>query len=210
MAYNDPLTTFDAFSAWMRTVGPVDEGVVTPLIPAASDLIARFCDRDNLGAVYTYTETYYPKPRRVSSFGVNRNFSILLKHYPAVSLSSVMLNGRAVTILSQTDLQTNTVGCYLKDDPEPRVLEFFGVLVLEPAILTVEYIAGYAQIPDGLQQACNQLVAEMYKEPSRVGVQSVAVAGETTAYKKATSWGMTDRVKGMCQPFKNELPPWGY
>lgn len=210
MAYNDPLTTYDAFSAWMRTVGPVDETVVTPLISSASDVIARFCDRDNLGAVYAYTEQYYPRPRRVSSFGVNRNFSVILKHYPVTAVSSITLNGSAVTVLSAAALQSNPVGAYLREDTEPRVLEFFGVLVVEPAILQVVYSAGYAAVPDGLVQACNEVVGDMYRQAPRVGVQSIAVQGETTSYVKPSSWGLSERVKSMCQPYKNFIPPWGY
>jgi hypothetical protein len=209
VAYNDPLTSYEAFSAWMRSVGPVDEGTVTPLIVSASDIIARFCDRDNLGAVYQFTDTYYPKPRRVSSFGVNRNFSIILKRYPVISIASVMLNGAPVTILNPATLQSNAVGAFLKDDKEPRILEFFGVFVTEPAILQVTYSAGYASVPDGLVQACNTLTGEMYRQAPRMGLQSVAIAGETTTYSKPSSWGMTEYVKGLCQPYKDNIPPWG-
>lgn len=208
MAYNDPLTTFDSFSAWMRSTGAVDESTVTPLIVSASDLIARFCDRDNLAAVYSYTETYYPKPRRVSSFGVNRNFSVLLRHYPVVAVQAIVLNGASVKVLSISDLQSSPVGAYLKDDKEARVLDFFGVLVVEPAILQVTYTAGYTEVPDGLVQACNTLVGEMYKQPGRIGMQSVAMGGETTSFNKASSWGMSDLIKGMCMPYKDNIPPW--
>ena len=209
MAYNDPLTTFDAVSGWMKSVGPVDEPTVLPLIPSASELIARFCDRDNLGGVYSYTEVRTVNPRRITSFGVNRNFRLILKRYPVVSITSVAINGAPINVLSASDLGASPVGVYLDtNDAEPRMLDFYGLAVFPPALVQVVYTAGYSVVPDALQQACNTLVADMLRQPGRVGVKSLSMGGETTSYDQGSSWGMSNRVKAMCQPFKNLVPAW--
>jgi hypothetical protein len=205
----DNLSNVASLKAWLKPTGSNDDAEFGALIKVASELIGRYLTRDNLGAVYSYTENYF----RNSSFQPLRQrsqFSLILRHWPIVSLTSVIINNSPVTILNQTGLQQAQAGVFVLEDVEPRILKFQYLNAIYP--ITVTYTSGYAAnaVPQGLQQACNQYAAEIFRSASWVDLKSQAMAGETTAFDTGNSWGISNRVMGMLMPYKDVVPFRGF
>jgi hypothetical protein len=205
----DVLSTVASLKAWLKPQGVNDDAEFGVLLQVASDLIGRYLTRDNLGAVYPYTENYF----RNSSFQALRQrsiFDLVLRHWPIVSLTSVTINNSPVTILNQTGLQQAQAGVFVLEDVEPRILKFQYLNAVYP--ITVVYTAGYAagSIPMGLQQACNQYAAEIFRSANWVSLKSQAMAGETTAFDTGGAVGMSDRVKAMLIQYKDVVPFRGF
>jgi hypothetical protein len=202
----DPLTTVDQVKAWLKSSGTGDDALIEALIPTSSELIGRYCERENLGSIYSYSEVYYPGQRARSWH--TRNWDIVLRHYPVVSLTSVIINNTQIPILQQSDLQAGTSGVYLEEDTEPRVLKFIGVAAYPVGgFVQVNYTAGYPSnaIPAGLSQGTNQFTVEMLRASTRVGLKSVSAAGETTSFDMGTNWAMSSMVKAMVHPYRNVM-----
>jgi len=208
MSY-DVLTTVPSLKAWLKPSGTNDDAEFGALIKVASDLIGRYLTRDNLGKVYSYTENYF----RSGTFQVLRSrstFSLVLRHWPIVSLSKVTVNNGSVPVLDESGLQTAKSGVYVLEDVEPRILKFQYINAIYP--ITVSYDAGYPEnaVPNGLQQACNQYASEIFRSAAWAGLKSNSMAGETTTYDTGGTWGISDRVKGMLMPFRDVVPFRGY
>lgn len=204
----DTLTTVPAVKAWANVTGANDDPEIAILIPVASELIGRFCGRENLGAVLPYTENYFGPTRNMSGPGVN--FDVILRHWPVVTLTSVTLANTSLPILQPTQLQQNLSGAYLQEDYEARIVKCFYTIRTYP--ITVVYTAGYAagSVPRPLQQACAQFVMEILRSNKWVGLKSSVLAGETTSYDLGGSFGMSNRVQKMLAPFLNLVPFMGY
>jgi len=204
----DALTTLSSVKLWLNVPGTSDDARLSQLVSTSGDLIGRFCGRNNLGNVLTYQENYFPGQRSRGLFSPNVTWDLVLKHYPVVNLQSVYVNNAIIPILNNAGLQSGQQGCYLLDDEEQRVLRFVATIVYWSGMVVVNYTAGYppSAVPDGLQQASNAHVAELFRTASWVGQKSVAMQGETTAFDMGNSWGMSDRVKGMLAPYRNVVP----
>lgn len=206
MAY-DNLTTVASLKMWLKASGGSDDAEIGFLIETASELIGRFCNRDNLGSVIQYTENYF----RGGGRGRGSDFDLTLRHFPIVSVASVKMNNVAINVLTQNQLQSSQSGVFvLEEDGEPRILKFRSVLMTPP--VSVVYMAGYAAnaIPMPLQQACIQFASEIYRSPEWIGVKSRAIAGETITYDTEGTWGMSKRVQTMLQNYRDIVPFRGY
>lgn len=217
MAY-DNLTTVDSLKRWLlgatlgatsqQSAGNPDDTEYAALIQVASELIGRFCGRDNLGKVISYTENYFK--RGSSKVSVRPDFDLVLRHYPVASISSVVMSNSPVTVLNEVGLQSNQSGVFLLEDVEPRILKFQSIYGMYP--ITVTYTAGYAvnAIPNPLKQAALQLASEIFRSATWIGKKSVAIAGETITYDTDGVWGMSNRIKLMIQPYVDVVPFRGY
>lgn len=205
MSY-DNLTTISALQAWLKSPGGGDTAEIGILIQVASELIGRFCNRNNLGSVLSYTENYFRGMRKNAD-----SYDLTLRNFPIVSVTSVTMNNVAITALTQSTLQSGQAGYFVPElDGEPRILKF---LYTPPSFpITVVYTAGYAAnaIPMPLQQACIQFASEIYRSPEWLGVKSRSIAGETITYDTAGVWGMSNRVKMMLAPYRDIVVFRGY
>lgn len=214
----DNLATVDMLKRWLLGAQPQgsagstttnpDDPEYAALIQVASDLIGRYCARDNLGKVISYTENYFK--RGSSNRSVRPDFDLVLRHYPVVSVTSVVMSNSPVTVLNETGLQGNQSGVFLEEDSEPRILKFQSCYGVYP--ITVTYTAGYAQnaIPNPLRQAALQFAAEIFRSSTWIGKKSIAIAGETITYDTNGVWGMSNRIKMLIQPFVDVVPFRGY
>lgn len=201
----DNLTTVASLKAWMKpTAGGSDDAELATLINVASDLIGRFCGRDNLGKVYQYTENYFRSGAMRT--GTRVDLSLVLRHYPITQMVSVFSGNTQIPVLAQADLQSNQAGVFVQEDVEPRMLKFRFVSLPYP--ITVTYMAGYSfnSIPQTLGQACNQVAAEIFRSASWIGKKSQAMAGETTTYDSGEAWGMSKRTQAMLSQYKDVVP----
>jgi hypothetical protein len=210
MAY-DNLTDVASLKRWLIGASVISQSTTSPddneyaaLIQVASELIGRFCGRDNLGSVYTYTENYFK--RGSSKLGVRLDFDLVLRHYPVTALTSVVVNSSPIVLLNEAGLQAAQAGVYLLEDIESRILKFQYLYALYP--ITVTYAAGYAAnaIPSPLKQAANQFASEIFRSNTWIGKKSAAIAGETITYDTNGVWGMSNRVKMLIQPYVDVVP----
>lgn len=214
MAY-DKLTSVPALKRWLIGATAISQTTTNPdddeyamLIQVASELIGRFCGRDNLGSVGTYTENYFK--RGSSKMSVSTDFDLVLRHYPVATLSSVIVNNSQVTILNESGLQSARAGVYLLEDTEPRILKFQYLYASYP--ISVTYTAGYAAnaIPGPLQQAAIQFASEIFRSPTWLGVKSRSIASENITFDTNSVWGMSNRIKMLLQPYVDVVPFRGY
>jgi len=210
MAY-DPLCTVDLVKSYLNITASTDDARIDMLIGGVSELIGRWCNRENLGASITYTENYrFPKnPKFDGVFGP----SITLRKYPVTTLTSVMTAGQSVPIITDPTQPVNS-GCWIDDDE--RTLVFIGfpspygfALAGRLPIIQVTYTAGYnglSAVPQGLAYVAAQAVAEAYKSPDWIAKQSVSLGGQQTMSVNQRVKGLSPAIVAMLNPYKDRLP----
>ncbi len=158
------LTTIANVEQWLDlTAGCADEALLTRLITAASGFIRRWCDRDFVSQSYT------------DSLDGKGGGRMPLPQQPITAVSALVIDG--VTVPPGDPV--STPGYYFT----PTMLCLNGYRFARGfGNVTVSYTAGYAVIPPEVEQACIELVAFRYREISRIGMASKAMAGETTSY----------------------------
>lgn len=204
MAY-DTLTTVASLRAWLKQPGAGDDAELGYLIQVVSELIGRYCNRENLGSAYPYTENYFGQSGGMGT-GSRPNFDLVLRHWPITTLVGVVMNNSSVPILTLAQLQSNASGVYVAEDNEPRIIKFRYLYRSYP--ITVTYNAGYApgQVPWPLQQACNQYASEIFMSPAWIGRKSVSILNETISYDLGGDWGMSNRIMAMLKPYQDIVP----
>lgn len=143
-----------------------DDTLLERLIDAVSKKIT-----DAIGRAIESTEydEYYTgySPRKLA-----------LKNYPVTAVDTLTISGEDVPAWTEETgegyiiLGNDTIA--LNGSYSFRTTEFNNVHIV--------YTAGYAAIPDDLEQACIDLVALRYRSRDRIGQQSKILAGETVRY----------------------------
>ena len=116
--------------------------------------------------------------------------------YPVISVSSLTIESQSIPSAATI----NDRGYMLYDN---RLLLFGYTFGWGRRTCMVEYVAGYATIPYDIRQACVELVSIRYKEKDRVGLNSKALAGETTSFNVKD---MPDHVKTILKQYRNVVP----
>lgn len=198
-----PLTTVASVKAWSDNTGTANDGQIQTIIGRASELVGKYCGRANLGEVLTFNETRFTRGKRLFQ---QRIWDLVLRQYPIVSITSILINNNVIQTITPTQLMAGQSGVFIDDALEPRLLKFVGIDVVDPGIVNVIYTAGYngiGNIPGGLQQAVDQYVVEIMRSAKFVNLKSESMAGETTSYDMGGDWGMSNRVSSMLQPYKD-------
>lgn len=130
--------------------------------------IERYCNRTL--DVLSYTEVY-------DGNGMPR---IYLRHDPVVSLTSVLLDGTALTVGAATtyplpDVTVRGESCISRAN---------GNVFPLGSTVVVTYDAGYAVAPPEIVQAGVSWIALLFKERDRAGLSSENVGGQTTAFDR--------------------------
>lgn len=207
----DPLTTLEDTKTWLAKgqQQTATDPQMQILIKALSAEVGRYCGRDNLGNVLSYSERYV-----VSRGGkvMNRDPQVLLRHYPVVAISQVQL-GHTVVPLT-TDLTGFTSGALLE---LPRTLTLIGYRYDLPLVVT--YTAGYyprgqpgsplSTIPPDLALVVQQWVAEVLQSRQQTNQKSQSLAGQSISFDQGVKYGMSPRTVAMLQPFINRVPLYG-
>ena len=205
MAY-DPLTTVEAVKAWLGSDGKTSasDSQLASLVDAISATIGRFCGRDNLGAVLTYTELY--------QFNVARSPQVparfLLDHYPIVAIQQLTQGEYEYPAITDPRQLHKQSGYYVEQDRRTLQLRGGASVLNGDAPLVVTYTAGYAtaDIPPELTQCVNQAIGEVFKSREWIGYLSKGLAGESVTFDVGRSWGMSARTKAMLNPHVNRIP----
>jgi uncharacterized phiE125 gp8 family phage protein len=175
------LTTLEAVKAYLGVTVTADDAELTRLVTMASTVIAEYCART---LVETEHDEYYDG---------NSNSILPLLNTPITEVSSVTMDGSSLTASSN-----NGYG-YLFD--KLMIWLVGGAFTKGLRNIRVVYTAGYAAdaIPESLQQAAIELVADRYRYRQRVGKKSENIAqGGGTTYD---TMHLSDRIKGLVNPY---------
>lgn len=163
MAAGD-LTTLDNVKAWLglpATPGDSDD-LLSLLITAASSFVTNYVGRDLLPT--DYTEIYD---------GTGTSW-LMLRQAPITAIQSVAFRGRTLT--TPADPVAETPG-FLFDN---RRLTLIGDCFPAGRPVVVSYSAGYATLPEAIEQATIELVGEAFRRRDRIGQSSKTLGGQET------------------------------
>jgi hypothetical protein len=160
-----------------------DDAVLQTLTVACSDWIRTYCERTLTLGQQTLTRRGHGGP------------ILTLPQRPVVSVQSVSVAG----IILPESLSPSASGWALVDDS----IWLTGFCFIRGSVVIVRYTAGYdpTAIPDGLQQACVELVARRYKERTRIGETSKVIGADSTTVAYDTG-AMPEDVKMLLGPYR--------
>lgn len=163
------LTTVAKVKEYLRLSNNNDDAMLARLILAASAMIETYLNRKI--EIDTYTEVFS---------GNNTTYHICT-NYPVVGVSSVGVNS-----VNQA-IDFNDDGVFASMFPKGN------------RNCTISYQAGYAIVPDDIEQACIELVATKYKNIEHIDKSSISMAGETTTFITAD---IPAQIKIVLQQYK--------
>ncbi len=158
------LADLSDLEAWLGlSSGNTDEALLTRLLGAASDFVETWCSR-------TFAVTAYTDIRDGTGLG-----RMTMINRPVVAVTALAIDGSAIPAAGTI----NGSGWFLNKDS----VQLFGYAFNRgQANVAISYTAGFATIPPAVAQATIELAAMRYQERGRIGLSSVAAAGETTSY----------------------------
>lgn len=119
--------------------------------------------------------------------------SLMLWHYPVVSIQSLLILGIAVPPASSSipvgyfiDLQSGRLTLGGGGWPNPSFTGGWGSFGSFPrcrGAITINYTYGYPDIPDDVTQAVNEMVLFLLKQRDHIDKDAESLAGQTTRYK---------------------------
>lgn len=142
-----------------------DDALLTQLVTAMSTWL-----KGQLGGRDIYSTTY------TEYFSGCGETTLLPKQYPVTAVSALTIDGEVVPVRPTWD----DVGYVIVDQIAIKLVGYtagYGV-----SNVTLAYTAGYAAIPEDIDQAVIELVAWRYRERKRTGQVSANVAGESVTF----------------------------
>lgn len=179
---NDALATLAAVKQYLTIAGTENDELIERLIEAVS---ARFMT--NTGRLLAARDfspesadpAYDPDNAVLSGSG---HSELLLPQYPVVSLSSLAIDGRAVSPSAAAG-----DGGYVVDRLAGVVMLSGAAFPRGPANVAVAYRAGYETVPPDLAQAAIEQTAEAFEQSSagqgRLGQSARTLADGSVSYQ---------------------------
>lgn len=176
------LTTVAAVQAYLNTTLATTNDLIQVLITAISRWAMTACSRDFRLA--TYTET---RNGRGSD-------TMLLANFPVASVSSVVVDGQTVPPASgppwtagfRNDDMSVYLFCPYSFTRNKQNVQFtYSAGYITPGMFGLNPGGGAVTLPEDLQQAIVESVAERFKRRDSIGVLAKALAGETISYSQA-------------------------
>jgi hypothetical protein len=168
------LTTLAAVRAWLaigaQPMPPTDDALLAGLITAVSQFIQTWLGRQL--ALQDWTEM------RDGSGGARMSFGA----FPVTAVAGLSIDGQLVPPAPPLGAQGWTAG-YVFTPTEIAVRGYRFTRGIQNVVMT--YTAGYAVIPPDIVQATTQLVAQRYRERTRIGESSRHLGSETVTYSTA-------------------------
>ncbi|HTQ33569.1 MAG TPA: phage head-tail connector protein [Stellaceae bacterium] len=194
MAFGD-LTTLADVTSWLQTgqnpFPSVDDALITRLITAASQFIQSWLQRQI--AVSDWIET------RDGDGGQRLVFA----NFPVSGVLSLTIDGPAIPPAPTG----GGFGAGYVFSPTELALRGY-VFTRRPQNVVITYTAGYAAVPPDIAQACVELVAQRYRERTRIGeVSKAMMSGETVTFSQKD---MSDGVKTLLTQYRAVAPVSGF
>lgn len=151
-----------------------DNELLTRIIERVTSRFERFCDRQFADRAYSYLTD--PDNAKLDGLNnPNQRQIIALRQYPIISVTTVRINEVAYT--ESTSIYNSGWFIYSK---EAGLLGLRGYEWLQGAQnIELVYTAGYATIPEDLQEACIKQVLWHYKQGK--GAHLLGVSGKSLA-----------------------------
>lgn len=148
---------------YMGTTSAAYDALLASLVTACSAAVANFCNRE------------ISSTRRTETYSGRGGLSLSLNNWPVTAVHSVTVNGISYAASAGYG--------------QPGYRFDSGRVILEPVGFTkgllnvvVDYTAGYAVIPQEIQQAALETVALKFRQRDHIGFTSKSLAGESVAY----------------------------
>ena len=192
------LTSTANVKTYMGISGTDDDTLIGQLVSRASNAIENFCNR--IFASTAYTEYH-------DGDGCAR---IILDHRPIISVTTIHDD------LDRTFAASSLIAAsdYITRDDE-GIVEWLSGNATFPSTaayfydgqlnVKVVYTAGYATIPDAVEQACIMMVAAMYNRGKQGadGIDSDAHAGAyTVTYARSLLVAPTTQIRELLLPYR--------
>lgn len=158
------FVTLNEVKLWLSidSANTNNDTLLTSLISSASSWVENWVNRTLSSA--TYSERY----------NGTGNYSMMVKNYPITAISSMTVNGVAVSASDGI-----SVG-YLFDNN--TIIMIGNKISKGIQNVTVSYTAGYTTIPQDIKQVVIELVGYKFKEMTRIGLESKTISGEVTTF----------------------------
>ena len=194
MAFGD-LTTLDDVRAWLRTganaLPSTDDALLARLVTAASQFIQGWLKRQLVEADWLEV--------RDGTGGQRLRFA----NFPVSAVLSLTIDG---LVVPPAPAGGGYGAGYLFS---PTELALCGYAFTPRAQnVVVSYRAGYRTIPPDLAQACIELVAQRYRERTRIGEASKSLGGgETVSFSQKD---MNDATRAILAQYRAVVPVAGF
>lgn len=194
MAFGDLCTLADV-TAWLQTgqnpFPSVDNALLARLITAASRFIESWLDRQILSADWMET--------RDGNSGQRLAFA----NFPVSAVLSLSIDGLVIPPAPAD----GGFGAGFVFSPTELALRGY-VFTRRAQNVAVTYTAGYSSVPADIAQACIELVAQRYRERSRIGeVSKALMSGETVTFSQKD---MGEDVKTLLAQYRAVAPVSGF
>src|SRR5579884_302346 len=195
MAYGD-LCQLGDVKAWLslgqNPLPNADDALLSRLITAASRFIGSWLGR----------QVWPPAVWQEVRDGSGGN-TLVFANFPVTAVSSLTIDGLAIPAAPAGG------GFDAGYRFTETVLSLTGYrFTRRQQNVIVTYTAGYAAVPDDISQACIELVALRYRERTRIGEVSKALAGgETVTFSQKD---MSDSTRTLLMPYKAVAPVSGF
>lgn len=189
------LCTLQNVKEWLNQTTTTDDAMLARMIASQSQNALNYMNRSAILSA-AYTEKY-------SGVGMP---SIMLRQWPVTAVAAVSING--IAIAAQTAPPWG-VGYFFAPYTGPGVggpclLGVSGsVFARGLNNIQVTYTAGYAAVPDAIENAVIEMVALRYRERSRIGITSQSDGQTTTSFVKDS---MTPSIAEALDKYKMVVP----
>jgi hypothetical protein len=181
------LTTLADLEGWLNITpgaNPAVDDLLTRLITAVSAAIESYLCRTIGEASYSRT------------FNGKGGQALVLPEYPVLSVSSVTIGITSVPASpgpQQAGFVFDQYAVYLCGYAFERGLQN----------VSIAWTAGYASVPDDIEQACIQLCASRFREKDRIDEGSKVIQGMQVSYRISD---IPPSVRLMLQPYRKVVP----
>jgi hypothetical protein len=198
MAIGDLCSLADV-TAWLQTgqnpFPATDDALLLRLIGAASRFIESWLDRPILSADWIEIR---------DGTGGQR---LVFANTPVTAVLSLSIDGLAIPPAADAVGAGGGFAAGYVFTPTELALRGY-VLTRRAQNVVVTYTAGYSSAPPDIAQACIELVAQRYRERTRIGeVSKALMSGETVTFSQKD---MSDGVKTLLAPYRAVTPVSGF
>lgn len=195
MAHGDLCTLADV-TAWLQTgqnpFPATDDALLARLITAASRFIESWLDRQVLPADW------------IEVRDGNGGQRLVFANAPVSAVLSLTIDG--LTIPPAPPPEALGGGGFAAGyifTPTELALRGY-VFTRRPQNVVVTYTAGYSSVPPDIGQACIELVAQRYRERTRIGeVSKALMSGETVTFSQKD---MSDGIRTLLSEYRAVAP----
>ena len=180
------LVSLTEAKEWLGISDNTQDGLITRLIQAASRAVGNYLNRPTLFS-QSYVETYDGTNSRV----------LCPINFPITAVTSLTIDGAAVSQV--TDMLSDGY----RVTPTNLVMNGSRRFTAGRGNVAITYTAGYATIPDDMQQACLMTLQSMVQAQTvDTTVSSESTAGYSVSYRATGAGRVTEDAKELLKTYR--------